>query len=879
MRFKLFITLIILLLALNSAHAATNIIFGGKPTFDGVISPDEWQDATLKTFTTSGGTDSVWLKYFQDTIFMAIKNPNTNSTSLNWVLLDINFDRSAAPQADDHILSVIIDGNRYEKIGNGAAWEAVPIQPVGWVDSVSTGSGYWMSEWKIFYSKLGLVKGMADTFGFAVSNFVDGTGYWWPTGVNYNTPSTWEALTSSSNWGMPQGNLTVSNWDCGSIPTNDSMACDSIFLKNSGTYGLSVSDINITSGAFTTTITAPQTIEPGDSLFIPVIFKPAIPGTYNDTLVIITDDPVNQSFYCQLSGIGVEVTTVDVPLGSKPSFDGVLSPGEWSDAVFITPHTSTRNDTVWFKYNLDTLYAGFKGADSFAGNQQQLYFDKNYDRATLPIEDDYRLRTFIGGGIEENIGAGYGWVGSTVSGWNATGTATSGGWCTEWKIALSKLDILPGTADSVGMAAVIYSFAPGAGGNYWPVDFNWENPSTWGMMKSSQKWGVAAIATNENQHDFGYINPDDSLSWTSLYIKNAGSLDLDLDSLCFGSGYFMTDPLGDSLLAPGDSVAVAIWFKPNSSGAYLDTLRIYSNDPVNNPDMISLAGNGAYIIDVPWGTVPKFEGTIEPLEWADAYRDSFELGDKVKKYHNVDTFWVKYNADTIYMALITPNFTDYKITSHSLMFDTKFDRTLPVQDDDYRFMVTFEGEQVEFTGFKNQWEKVTPVGWCSAFSDKDHLITFYAVPFDRLGLSIGFTDTIGFAVLADGDGGIYGQWPAASDSVGPVTWGILTSSSGWTGIMSQPNNQPKIRSFSLANAYPNPANKQAILSYQLPASAKVTLKIYNITGQLVKSFDQGQQPAGSYSVRCNTGTLSNGIYFYQLEAGSFKATKRLLVVK
>ncbi len=880
MKLNLLISLAVLLFAEHPAQAATSISFGSKPVFDGVISPGEWQDATLKTFTTSGGTDSVWLKYFQDTIFMAIKNPNTVATSLNWILLDINYDRMTAPQTDDHILSCIIDGGRYEKIGNGTAWEAVPIQPVGWADSVSTGTGYWTAEWKIFYSKLGLTPGTADTFGFAASNYVDGTGYWWPAGVNYNVPSSWEAVTSAADWGMPAGSITDTIFDFGPVHTGDSSVCSSIYLKNTGSYTLTVIDVDVTSGPFTLLTSVPFNVAPNDSQAVNIKFKPGQFAFYTDTLTVSTNDPAITARQCVLSGTGVEpAAVVDVPFGGKPAFDGVLSPGEWSDAVFITPHQTALNDTIWFKYNMDTLYAGFKGADSFAGNQQQLYFDNNYDRATLPIEDDHRLRIQIDGYKDEGVGAGFGWVGAAISGWDAIGGASPGRWCSEWKIALSKLDIVPGTSDSVGMSAVVYSFAPGAGSNCWPSAFNWENPSTWGMIKSSQKWGLAAISANENQHDFGYIKPGDSLSWTSLYMKNTGSLDLDLDSLRFGSGYFRVDPLTDSLLAPGDSLAVAVWFKPNSSGAYRDTLRIYSNDPVNNPSIISLAGNGAYIIDVPWGTMPKFEGTIEPAEWADACCDSFLLEDQAKKYHNVDSFWVKYNTDTLYLALITPNYADYKITSHSLIFDLKFDRTSTVQDDDHRFLVVSDGEPVEFVGLAGVWDKVTPAGWRSDFSNKDHLITFYAVPFDRLGLSIGANDTIGFAVLAEGDGGIYGRWPVASDSVGPATWGILTSSAGWTGVTGQPDDQPKIKSFSLANAYPNPAGKQVNLSYQLPAPANVRLNIYNIAGQMVKCFDQGRQSAGAYSIRYNTAALPNGIYFYQIDAGAFKATKRMMVIR
>jgi flagellar hook assembly protein FlgD len=98
-------------------------------------------------------------------------------------------------------------------------------------------------------------------------------------------------------------------------------------------------------------------------------------------------------------------------------------------------------------------------------------------------------------------------------------------------------------------------------------------------------------------------------------------------------------------------------------------------------------------------------------------------------------------------------------------------------------------------------------------------------------------------------------------------------------VTGQPDDQPKIKSFSLANAYPNPAGKQVNLSYQLPAPANVRLNIYNIAGQMVKCFDQGRQSAGAYSIRYNTAALPNGIYFYQIDAGAFKATKRMMVIR
>jgi|GEM_PF-3674552 len=285
----------------------------------------------------------------------------------------------------------------------------------------------------------------------------------------------------------------------------------------------------------------------------------------------------------------------------------------------------------------------------------------------------------------------------------------------------------------------------------------------------------------------------------------------------------------------------------------------------------------ATIIDVPCGTAPVFDGSLDSTQWMDAYQATFNFPGKSAKASAADSFWVKYNGDTLYVMVITPDFETIGIKDHSLLLDLKYDRDTILMNYDFRLMGDFlTASPYEFYG-DTTWKSTTLSSWVLGLSDKADLITQFAVPLANLNINIGQQDTIGFAVMAAGD--VYGAWPYSCDSISPVTWGALTSSTGWTGVAGKPDDQLKIRSFSLANAYPNPANRQVNLSYQLPVSAKVKLSIYNITGQLVKCFDQGLKPAGSYSVRCNTSVLPNGIYFYQLEAGPFKATKRLLIVK
>jgi len=90
--------------------------------------------------------------------------------------------------------------------------------------------------------------------------------------------------------------------------------------------------------------------------------------------------------------------------------------------------------------------------------------------------------------------------------------------------------------------------------------------------------------------------------------------------------------------------------------------------------------------------------------------------------------------------------------------------------------------------------------------------------------------------------------------------------------------------FALLANYPNPFNPATTISYQLPTTAQVSLSIYNTTGQRVRDLVRQVQAAGSYSVpwdgRDDAGsTVSAGAYFYRLEAGGFRQTRRMVLLK
>ena len=92
----------------------------------------------------------------------------------------------------------------------------------------------------------------------------------------------------------------------------------------------------------------------------------------------------------------------------------------------------------------------------------------------------------------------------------------------------------------------------------------------------------------------------------------------------------------------------------------------------------------------------------------------------------------------------------------------------------------------------------------------------------------------------------------------------------------------------LAN-YPNPFNPETWIPYYLAHAADVTLTIYDIKGVVVRQLSLGYQQAGYYTERAkaaywdgrnNLGeSVGSGVYFYQLEAGNFSATRKMLILK
>jgi hypothetical protein len=99
-------------------------------------------------------------------------------------------------------------------------------------------------------------------------------------------------------------------------------------------------------------------------------------------------------------------------------------------------------------------------------------------------------------------------------------------------------------------------------------------------------------------------------------------------------------------------------------------------------------------------------------------------------------------------------------------------------------------------------------------------------------------------------------------------------------IISVVENEETIPSaFSLEQNYPNPFNPSTKISWQSPVGSWQTLKIYDVLGNEVATLIDEYKPAGTYELTWYAEQLPSGVYFYQLKAGTFIETKKMLLLK
>lgn len=108
---------------------------------------------------------------------------------------------------------------------------------------------------------------------------------------------------------------------------------------------------------------------------------------------------------------------------------------------------------------------------------------------------------------------------------------------------------------------------------------------------------------------------------------------------------------------------------------------------------------------------------------------------------------------------------------------------------------------------------------------------------------------------------------------------ILNWLAGTTPVTEHSQTADLPEKHSLSQNYPNPFNSSTTIKYSIPETGFVTLKIYNLLGKELTTIINKVQNAGTYYLTIDCKDLPSGIYFYQLQVGSYLATKKFVLIR
>jgi hypothetical protein len=190
--------------------------------------------------------------------------------------------------------------------------------------------------------------------------------------------------------------------------------------------------------------------------------------------------------------------------------------------------------------------------------------------------------------------------------------------------------------------------------------------------------------------------------------------------------------------------------------------------------------------------------------------------------------------------------------------------------------VEFYGTQIKFYGVHDPSHGI---GAISVDGSSETNIDFYAAV--RAGNQLMWTSP----VLSDSEHvfklRVTGNKNVNSTNTWVVPDRVDILSPGVTGV-KKTNLVPV--GYYLFQNQPNPFNPTTIISYQLPVSSKVILKVYDVMGREIKTLVNEFQSEGNHSVIFNADRLSSGVYLYEINSlGStgqiFNSVKKMLLLK
>jgi predicted GH43/DUF377 family glycosyl hydrolase len=99
------------------------------------------------------------------------------------------------------------------------------------------------------------------------------------------------------------------------------------------------------------------------------------------------------------------------------------------------------------------------------------------------------------------------------------------------------------------------------------------------------------------------------------------------------------------------------------------------------------------------------------------------------------------------------------------------------------------------------------------------------------------------------------------------------------GIVGVEDEETLPTEFALSQNYPNPFNPTTTFRYSIPAQSKVVIKVFDVLGNEIVTLMDEEKSVGTYELTWNAASHPSGVYFYQLKAGEFVNTKKMILLK
>jgi hypothetical protein len=141
----------------------------------------------------------------------------------------------------------------------------------------------------------------------------------------------------------------------------------------------------------------------------------------------------------------------------------------------------------------------------------------------------------------------------------------------------------------------------------------------------------------------------------------------------------------------------------------------------------------------------------------------------------------------------------------------------------------------------------------------------------------GINDDEGKSIQQTSDGGYIVSGYTKSFGAGGADIWLIKLESDIVGVDKSNQHLPK--SYIILNNYPNPFNPNTKIRYTVPQYSKVVIKVFDVLGREIETLVNDEKPMGTYELTWIAENLPSGVYFYQLQAGSFVETKKMVLMK